>query len=41
MGQEYGVKHRPSLFEKDPVDWKSNENILEIYKEAIKIKKSQ
>ena len=41
MGQEYGVKHRPNLFEKDPVDWKPNENVLEIYKEAIKIKKSQ
>ena len=41
MGQEYGVKHRPNLFEKDPVDWKSNQKVLEIYKEAIKIKKSQ
>ena len=38
-GQEYGVNHRPNLFEKDPVDWKPNEKVLEIYKEAIKIKK--
>ena len=38
-GQEYGINHRPNLFEKDPVDWKPNEKVLEIYKEAIKIKK--
>ena len=41
MGQEYGVNHRPNLFEKDPVYWKPNANVLEIYKEAIKIKKRQ
>ena len=41
MGQEYGVKHRPNLFEKDPVNWEPNDKVLEIYKEAIKIKKSQ
>ena len=40
-GQEYGVNHRPNLFEKDPVDWKPNSKVLEIYKEAIKIKKHQ
>ena len=40
MGQEYGVKHRPNLFEKDPVDWTPNERVLEIYKKAIEIKKS-
>lgn len=40
MGQEYGAKHRPDLFDKDPVIWKTNEKVLEIYKEAIKIKKS-
>ena len=39
-GQEYGVNHRPNLFEKDPVDWKPNDKVLEIYKDAIKIKKS-
>lgn len=41
MSQEYGAKHRPNLFEKDPVDWTINEKVLEIYKNAIKIKKSQ
>lgn len=41
MGQEYGAKHRPNLFEKDPVIWTINEKVLEIYKNAIKIKKSQ
>lgn len=40
MGQEYGAKHRPNLFEKDPVDWTSNLRVLEIYKKAIKIKKN-
>ena len=40
-GQEYGANHRPNLFEKNPVDWKPNEKVLEIYKEAIKIKKHQ
>ena len=39
-GQEYGINHRPNLFEKDPVDWKPNDKVLEIYKDAIKIKKS-
>lgn len=41
MGQEYGVKYRPNLFEKDPVNWIPNQKVLEIYKEAIKIKKRQ
>ena len=41
MGQEYGSKHRPNLFEKDPVIWTINEKVFEIYKNAIKIKKSQ
>ena len=40
-GQEYGVKHRPNLFEKDPVDWTVNPRVLEIYRKAIKLKKSQ
>ena len=39
MGQEYGISHRPNLFEKDPVSWKPNKKVLEIYKEAIDIKK--
>ena len=41
MGQEYGASHRPNLFEKDPVEWKPNAKVLEIYKDAIKIKKHQ
>lgn len=41
MGQEYGVNHRPNLFEKDPVIWKPNAKVLDIYKEAIDIKKRQ
>ena len=41
MGQEYGVKHRPNLFEKDPVDWTPNDRVLEIYKNAIKTKQKQ
>lgn len=41
MGQEHGVNHRPNLFEKDPVDWKPNTKVLDIYKEAIEIKKRQ
>ena len=40
-GQEYGVSHRPNLFEKDPIDWTKNANVLDIYKEAIRIKKQQ
>ena len=41
MGQEYGITHKPELFEKDPVEWKKNEEILNIYKSAIKNKKEQ
>ncbi len=41
MGQEYGVKHRPNLFEKDPVIWEKDDKILSIYQKAIKIKKAQ
>ena len=41
MGQEYGIKHKPALFEKDPVIWKKNNRVLEIYKKAIKIKHLQ
>ena len=35
MGQEYGVKHKPELFEKDPVIWKKNDKYLKIYKDLI------
>ena len=41
MGQEYGVKHRPELFEKDPVDWTPNDRILNLYKKVIKDKHLQ
>ena len=41
-GQEYGNKHKPELFEKDPVDFSyKNENIFEMYKKCIENKKSQ
>ena len=40
MGQEYGTKHKPELFEKDPVVWKENKEIYNAYIEAIKEKKS-
>ena len=32
MGQEYGIKHKPELFEKDPVIWLKNEEIFSYYK---------
>ena len=38
-GQEYGNCHKPELFEKDPVMWYVNEDVEEIYKEAINYKK--
>lgn len=34
-GQEYGISHRPNLFEKDPIDW-SNKN-LTIYGELVRL----
>lgn len=41
-GQEYGNKHKPELFEKDPVDFSyKDEDIYQMYLEAIKEKKSQ
>ena len=40
-GQEYGINHRPDLFEKDPIEWKVNDEFLTQYKKAIKVKKSQ
>lgn len=40
-GQEYGIEHKPNLFEKDPIEWKKNDYYLELYKRAIKEKKSQ
>ena len=38
-GQEYGNKHKPELFEKDPIIWKKDEKTLSLYKKAIKTKK--
>ena len=39
MGQEYGNKHKPELFEKDPVNWEKDEEIYNFVKELIKKKK--
>ena len=41
MGQEYGVTHKPDLFEKDPVIWKKDEEVYNHYLKAIKNKKAQ
>ena len=38
MGEEYGVKHKPDLFEKDPVIWPKENEIYQLYKELIKEK---
>ena len=40
MGQEFGIKHKPELFEKDPVVWTPNDRVLAIYQKAIKTKKN-
>ena len=41
-GQEYGISHRPELFEKDPIDWSNKDlEIYEMYKRYIKKKKAQ
>ena len=40
-GQEYGISHRPDLFEKDPIVWKKDENIKDVYIKAIQNKKLQ
>ncbi len=40
-GQEYGISHRPDLFEKDPIDWKKDENMKDVYLKAIQKKKEQ
>ena len=40
-GQEYGIKHKPELFEKDPIVWKKDEKIFSLYKKAIETKKKQ
>lgn len=40
-GQEYGIDHRPDLFEKDPINWIKNDTYLTMYKKAIAEKKKQ
>ncbi len=41
-GEEIGAKHKPELFEKDPVDWKSgDEGIERLVKELIQEKHGQ
>ena len=39
MGQEYGISHKPELFEKDPVDWILNQDIYNFYKDLNKKKR--
>ena len=39
-GEEYGLKHKPELFEKDPIEWSLKSNtIYEYVKEIIELKK--
>ena len=41
MGEEYGIAHKPDLFEKDPVDWTSgNEDMYAFYEGLIRDKKN-
>ena len=38
-GQEYGIAHKPELFEKDPIDWsQKDEELYELHKQLIKEK---
>ena len=42
MGQEYGIKHKPELFEKDPVVWPKEDNeTYRLYKKLIKENKQR
>ena len=41
MGQEYGIKHKPELFEKDPVDWVKEDLIYKDIQILIKKKKER
>lgn len=42
MGQEYGIKHKPELFEKDPVIWPKEENeTYRLYIQLIKENKQK
>ena len=39
-GEEYGMKHRPELFEKDPIDWEDkNPEIETLVNDLIELKK--
>ena len=39
-GEEYGLKHKPELFEKDPIEWSlKSKTIYEYVKEIIELKK--
>ena len=40
-GQEYGIKHKPELFEKDPIDWPKENETYAFYKQLIKEKHQQ
>lgn len=40
-GQEYGNKHKPELFEKDPILWEKDDIIFDKYIKIIKDKKEQ
>ena len=40
-GQEYGFRHRPDLFEKDPIIHETkNMNVFEVYRHALSLKKN-
>ena len=41
MGQEYGISHKPELFEKDPVFWEKDEELFQFYKSMNKQKHQQ
>lgn len=40
-GQEYGISHKPELFEKDPIEWPEENEIYQFYKDLIKEKHSK
>ena len=40
-GQEYGIKHKPELFEKDPIVWPKDNDTYAFYKQLIKEKHQQ
>ena len=40
-GQEYGISHKPELFEKDPIVWPKENEIYSFYKSLIREKHQQ